>query len=58
MKRYAGRVYDIQTTVFICRVQMRLPATLHIKGQWREKDCSEVGWRVGLIFTNERVITY
>ena len=29
---------------------MRLPATLHIKGQWREKDCSEVGWRVGLIF--------
>ena len=36
---------------------MRLPATLHIKGQWREKDCSEIGWR-GLIFTNERVITY
>ena len=39
---------------------MRLPATLHIKGQWREKYCSEVGWKVGLglIFTNERVITY
>ena len=58
MKRYACRMYK-RNGFFICRVQMRVPAsTLHIKGQWREKDCSEVGWRVRLTFTNERVISY